>query len=743
MNLATPPDLLESAAPERTQLPNLQDYLRVVFRYKWGVLGLALVGGLLAALKAYSDIPVYRATATMLIEREPVKFVSIDSVAAAQQYYDFGEYYQTQYEILRSRPLAERVVAKLGVEKFRAKPVERGFSWRKLLPGKSEAAAAPAPPPDPKVEFSSAVGQVLGGLSIQPIRNSQLVKVSFDRADPEFAAELANTMTQAYVESILEGRIEMAEAASTWLNERMSGLRQKLEESEKALQDYRDKGGLIDVKGVDTLATTELNLATTRLAEARRERVEKESIYGQVRSAGGRGEALEKIPGLLSYPLVSELKSKVVEAERQLNELAGRYGPRHPKYVEAQANLDTAKSAFHKQLEQVADGIAKEYQAARDRENAIAGELGSAKGEIRDVNRKQYELQRLQREVDSNRQLYEMFQTRFKETSASNGVQNANARLIESALVPGSPIYPDKRRATIVGLLVGLALGVALAFMLDHLDNTLKGAEDVERRLGISVLGMLPKLATKDAKDRGPLRQFSEAPKSTFSEAIRTVRTSVMLSAIDQRHKRILVTSSVPSEGKTTLSVNLAQAMGQMRKVLLIDADMRRPAVHRGLPELADCKGLSHFVAGEAQISECIRQIGAGGVYVMPAGPVPPNPQELLQSRRFEEALGSLSNAFDHVVIDCAPTLAVSDALVLSRLVHAVVYVVRSDSTPWQLVDQGLKRLRRANAPLIGAVVNHVVPRKSRYGYGYGYGKYYYSGDSYYHDYGYGSSKKS
>jgi capsular exopolysaccharide synthesis family protein len=248
------------------------------------------------------------------------------------------------------------------------------------------------------------------------------------------------------------------------------------------------------------------------------------------------------------------------------------------------------------------------------------------------------------------------------------------------------------------------------------------------------VLGQLPRLETRGADDRSPLRHFDENPRSTFSEAVRTVRTSVLLSAIDQPHKRLLVTSSVPGEGKTTLSVNLAHALGQMKRVLLIDADMRRPAVHRGLAGLDDGPGLSHLVAGTASPAECVQRLGDGNVWVLPAGPVPPNPQELLSSRRFEETLEQLSADFDHVVIDCAPACAVSDALVLSRLVHAVVYVVRSDRTPWQVADQGVRRLRRVNAPLIGAVVNHVVARKG----GFGYGKYYYGGDDYYPDYGYG-----
>jgi capsular exopolysaccharide synthesis family protein len=736
MNLAPSAESLDAQVGERAHTPNLQDYLRVLFRYKWGVLALALLGALVAGLKVYSDTPIYRATATLLIERQAARFVSIDAVYQGNPAFDFGEYYQTQYEILRSRPIGERVVDIVGIDAFKAaEGAPSRFSLSRLWPGE----AAPAAEPTPAELRAQAVGRVLSSVDVQPIRNSQLVRIQFDGPNPELIARLANALGQAYIEETLEGRLQMAQSASSWLNDRMSGLRTKLEESERALQDYRDRERLIDVKGVDSLATQELSLATERLANARRERVDKETLYNQVRAAQQQGGSLDSIPALLSYPLVSDLKQAVVQAERELGELAQRYGPKHPRMNEARSQLATARSALDRQLRQIAEGVAKDYEAARSRENQLAGELGSAKGEVRDLNRKQYELTRLEREVESNRQIFDMFQQRFKETSASGGVQNANARLVEQAEIPGAPVFPNKQRSIVLGLLLGLALGIGLAFLLDHLDNTLKGTEDVERRLGLQVLGLLPRLETSNNKDRAPLRHFAESPKSSFSEAVRTIRTSVMLSSIDQAHRRLLITSSVPGEGKTTLSVNIAHALGQMRKVLLIDADMRRPAVHRGLPEVAEMKGLSHFVAGEAQISQCIRRLGDSNVHVMPAGPVPPNPQEMLSSRRFEEALESLSNAFDHVIIDCAPACAVSDALVLSRLVHGVIYVVRSDSTPWQLADQGVRRLRRVGAPLIGAVVNQVIPHKSRYG--AGYGKYYYYGDGYYADYGYHSKK--
>ena len=723
------------ATGEGSRLPNVQDYLRVLFRFKWGIGVLTLAVGMIALLRAYSETPVYEATATLLIERNAARFVAIQDVYQTSQMWDFGEYYQTQYEILRSRPVAERLVDSIGLDAFDVPPpAASGFSLRRLWP--FGGASAPAAKASDAVRRTAAVGIVLGGLSVVPVRNSQLVKLQMRHTDPKFAAELANAHARAYIEAMMEGRLEMSQTASNWLGERTTALRAKLEQSEKALQEFRDRERLIDLKGVDSLASNDLTLASGRLSEVKRERAAKEARYREVERARAAG-ALDTLPELLADPTVSRLKQSLVEAERTAREFAGRYGPKHPKRIEADAALGTVRSALDQQLQIAAAAVERDYEAARMRESEVAAELGQAKGEVRDINRKQYELGALQRDVDANRQLYELFQARFKETAAASGVQTANARLVEAALPKPSPVYPKKQRALLVGLLLGLALGIALALVLDHMDNTLKGADDVELRLGVPVLGLVPRLPASEVVGDAPIGYFGSHPHSSFAESVRTIRTAVLLSSVDQAHKRLLITSSVPGEGKTTLSMNLGFSLGQMKKVLLIDADMRRPALHRGLVGQSQSPGLSEFVTGEAKISDCLRKVEGANVYVMPSGLAPPNPLEILSSRRFTEILDSLGNSFDHVIIDCAPACAVSDALVLSKLVHGVIYVIRSDATQWQVAQNGLKRLARIGAPLIGAVVNQVEPRRS----GAGYGKYYYHGDGYYADYGYAKRK--
>jgi len=746
MTAPIPPSSFDSVSdrPVPSQLANLQDYLRIVVRHGWGVLGLAVLGGLIAWYQCYRAVPIYRAVSSLLIEREPARFVSVEELIR-DQYYDSGEYYQTQYELLKSRPIAERVVKRIGLESFEKVPVQAPSFWSRFWPGSSEQ-PAPAKVEGPvDIRTARAVALVQSSIQVQPVRNSQLVRIVYSGPDPELVTRLANVTGQAYIEEMLEGRLQMAQEAAGWLNERIGNLRTKLGESEQALQAFRDRENLVDIKGVDSMTAEQISLGGVRLAEARRERIEKEADYRQVQQAKSQGTRLDSVPVLLANPLVADMKRAQVAAERTLSELSQRYGPMHPKMAEAKAGYETANAALERQLELAVLGVTKAYEAAQSRESQLSSEIGSAKSDMQSLNRKQYQLAALQREVDANKQVFDMFQARFKETTASGGVQSANARVVEPALEPKYPFYPNTRRTVGFGLALGLLLGIGLAFVLDHLDNTLKGAEDVERRLGLPVLGLLPKLKSTvmGKRDSSPLRHVRENPKSSFSEAVRSIRTAVLLSAIDHPQRRVLITSSVPGEGKTTLASNLAYSLGQMRKVLLIDADMRRPAVHRAIPELGQTLGLSQFVSGEATIAQCLHHVEGTNLFVMRAGAVPPNPLELLSSKRFEDALEGLSKAFDHIIIDCAPACAVSDALVLSRMVHAVIYVVRSDSTPWQLADQGLRRLRRASAPLIGAVVNQVIPHKSRYGYGYNYGKYYYGGEGYYPDYGYHSGKGS
>ena len=710
---------------------DLRRLWRVVNKHRWSIIGLTILITLVTGLFVFRQVPVYLGTATLQIERSPVQFSPVQDPYAV--YADYWLYYKTQYGLIKRRAIGERVVKRLGLDIPAASSAaqEKGsFGWKSLFPSDW----FPAPPLPTKAQrYAAAVGALVGSIQVNPVRDSQLVQISFESPDPQRAAAVANAVAEAYIEDNLEGRIEMTQSASSYLTQRLVELREKLQASETALQSFKDREQVLEPGGSDSVASQSLRLVNEKLSAAQKALFETSLLVQQVNDVQANPDLdLDSIPSIISHPQVQSFNLAYQTTLRRVNELSTRYGPKHPRMIAAESDLASSRSSLNQQMESVADGLQRDHQAALAAERAARAEVEQARRDLRDIDRKDFNLQALQREVDTNRQIFDKFQTQFKETDATGSVHTANARLVERALVPGIPFKPDKKRALMIAFFLGLIASLGLAFLLEHLDSTLKGAQDVEQRLDVAVLGLLPKLDTEGRKDLSPLRYFSEHKQSLFSESIRTVRTGVLLSALDHAHRVLLVTSSVPGEGKTTVSMNLARALGDMKKVLLIDADMRRPMVARAMARKLEAPGLSHFIAAECPVSECLSRVENTELYVMAAGIAPPNPLEMLSSHRFSHALDQLKEKFDHIIIDCAPALAVSDAMVLSKLATGVVYVIKSDATPVQAAQAGIKRLRRVGAHIIGAVINQAERKTQSY-----YGKYSGYGDGYYSDYGY------
>jgi capsular exopolysaccharide synthesis family protein len=728
---------------------NLQQYVRIVLRRKFSIFGLSLLAALLATLVASTMIPVYKSSATLLIETKTLHLVSIEQIYSIDNAH---EYIQTQLRIIKSRKLAQKVIEKLKLDtnpEFLAdKEAGKilGVDWSSLVPDwRAWLPEDLFPRANPVVEqvdrvstINRVLGQFLQRLSVRPIPNTQMVSIEFAAHDRLLAAEVANAVARGYIEIEMEARLEVTASATSWLDERLKGLRGKLEQSEKALQDYREKEHLVDAGGVKTLSAEQLSDANQNLIAARQRLADARITYKQIAATRSRDGKLDVLPVVLHDPVVSTLKASEAEARSKVTSLARRYGPKHPKMVAVQADLKEAESRVQRRIQEVLTVAEKDYQAASARVASLQAILGEAKGEIQQINRKGYELGVLEREVDVTRQLYNTFLERFKETSETSGLQPVNARIVDEAVPATAPAEPNKRRIVRNAALVGLFLGILLAFLLEHLDQTLKDAGDMEARLQIPVLGVLPHISLQQRKGETPLSHIRNNPQGGFSESLRTVRTGILLSGLDQPHKILLVTSSSPQEGKTTIAATVAETLSTMHKVLLVDADLRRPALQGlfGIPK--DRPGLSEFMTGTAEIRDCLFKVEDHNLFVLPAGLVPPNPLELLSSKRFAEFLQRLSETFDHIILDCAPTLAVSDALVLSTVASGVLYVVYADLTPYPLAQEGLKRLRRVHAHLIGGVLNQLpVDKKGGYGYGkYGHGKYGYYGDKYYHSYG-------
>ena len=644
---------------------DLRHYWHVISRFKWGIIGLAMAITLAAVFFVSAMRPVYTASTTLMIEQKQGKtLTSLDDVYGS----DIAgkEYLQTQFEILKSRELAARVVRELNIAEhpdYVAKIVVEEKSWWQQIDWKQYLPAGHTQNPLPTEEekFTKLVSGFMTHLSIEPIRQTQLVKINFQSYDRKLTADVANAMAKAYINSQMEARVALTQNAADWLTSRLGTLKTNVEISEKKLQDYRESNNLV---GGD-----------------------KTSVSG------------------LSSEQLTAINRRVVEAQFKIAEISRRYGPKHPTLVQAEMELNEAQRS-----------------------------LVEAKETSIDLSRKEFRFKELEREVQTNRNLYDTFFTRIKQANDSLELDTANARIIDPAVVPSVPFKPRKSLLIILALVLSIILGAVLAFLLDYLDSTFKGAEDVEDKLGLSMLGMVPLVKTKK-KDDSPI-YFLDSNQNGYAEAMRTVRTSVVLSGIDKPHKVIMLTSSVPSEGKSTSAINLAVALGQMEKVLLIDGDMRKPTIAKVLNLPPNSPGLSNVVAATSTLEDCILHMDEANIDVLTAGLIPPNPLELLSSQKFADLVRNLSETYDRIIIDSPPTLLVSDSLIMSKIAQAVLYVIRSDTTAHNTARTGVNRLLAAKAPLIGVILNKVNMKKASRHYGTYSGYYAHGGD-----YVYGHSK--
>ncbi len=705
---------------------------QTIWRRKWSILTLVAVVVMVAVLAVLSITPIYRTGATLLIEQQAAKVVSIEQVYGLEG--ESSEYLQTQFELLKSRALAERVVKQLSLTTHpefdpRQQPeplidikgLLANFNFKQVVPATLPEDLDEGVDPTEAQILDDVTKAFMARISVAPQGKSQLVLVMVEMADARMAAKAANALANGFIESQMEATMEMSLTATNWMNSRLGELRNTLKTAEDRLQAFREKEKLVDVGGVATVSAAELSLTGDRMIDARRQRAEAESQYRQVQSMRAGGwEKLATVPAVLGHPLIQQFKAEEAKARAKVDELSKRYGARHPAMEAARSDLSAASGSLRGQVEQIVAGIERNYQLAVANESSLQASFNTNKSQIQDISRKEFKLRELQREVDANRALYDTFMTRLKETAATSDLESANARVVDQAVVPTQPVKPKKSLIVAIAGLLALFVGVGLTLLLEALNNTFKSTEQVENKLNLPVLGILPLVKNHERKEIAHL--FSSNDDRSFSESIRTIRTGVVLSGMDDPHKILVVTSSVPGEGKSTVAANLAMALGQMEKVLLIDADLRRPTLAKNFDFPVGTPGLANLIAGTAKLEECIKRVD--GIDLLGAGAVPPNPLELLSSARFEKVLEFLRSKYDRVVIDSPPTQAVSDATVLATHANALIYVVKSEATPIPLAQKGVGQLLQSNAPVTGVVLNQVDIKKAQK-HGYSYGGYY------------------
>lgn len=703
----------------------LGQYFKTIRRFIWRILGLSIAVSVLALLLVLSLTPRYTSKASLLIEAEQANVLSIEEIYGLDS--SRKEYFQTQYEILRSRKIAALVVDKLNLTEQPSFDLELALANQNIVVSTLKSikrglvSALPFLPQNQQVpneqeiqqaKYKFAVDTLMENLTIKPLVNTQVVDILYINEDPKLAAAIANTVADVYIESYLQSKLDMTAKATSWLNTSLQGLRTKLNNAETALAEFDEQEQLVNVDGVVSLVSDELQKLNNQLIEAQVELQRNQAIYDQVNQRGTSVEQLATLPDVLNHPSIQSVKREEVLAQSRVSELQEVYGPKHPIMIAANAELNSLHNSLRGQINNLVSGINNEYNASKTKVSGLEREISQAKVKFRELSNLENKRRSLQRDVDINQQLYDSFFTRLKETDQLGGFESANARILDAA-IPSQ--YPSEPRVLIIviGIFVLAFLsGCGLALTIEALNNGIRSVDDVEQKLSQRMLGIVPWQAHKNTENL-PLRHFFDPDNHIFGESLRTLRTSIQLLNVDKQVQTMVVTSTVPKEGKSTVATNLSFVIGQMSSVLLIDADLRRPSIASRFELPGYQPGLSNLIAGTHTLEQCIVQDKESGIDLLCAGTVPPNPQELLASERFAQLMTELRQKYEQIVLDTAPTNAVSDAMIVAKQCDSVVYVVKADSTSTKQINNGLNRFLQIGNRVDGIVLNQVDLNKA------------------------------
>jgi polysaccharide biosynthesis transport protein len=714
-----------------TYLPNrnihLFDRFAVVIKYYKAVAAVFLLVVAGWMYQTYTTIPMYRAQARIQIDEEHTTQTA-DFKEPYLAYTDPEPYYQTQYRVLQGRDLARRAVRRLGLDTVpefngsgptptRLTRVVEALKAKALAPFTGDRPAHHAEPAAPgSSNENGLVAAFQGRVQVAPVRSSRLVDVAFTSADREFAARAVNVLAEEYVQQNLEFRLENTQKTLDWLTQEVSKQQSIVQQSERVLAEYRENQNALSLEDRQNIVIARLNQMNDAVTRAKTQRVQRESLYRQISGAKDR----EALISIVQNPFIQNLKTRLSELQRERGRLLDRYGEKHPQVLNITTQIGDAERQINAEVDKTAQAVRNEYEAALAEERSLSADLEGQKAAAMDLNRKGIDYSVLQREAESNRQVYESLLQREKELRVIANSRANNVRVLDRAEVPGGPFTPNVNRAWMMAMLFGLGLGVAAAFAIDYLDDTVKTPEDITWRLKLHFLGLVPKVRG----ERHPL--LSGPVPHDFGEAFRALRTALVANNTGASTRIVAITSAQPLEGKTTTAVNiaLALAIGGAR-VLLIDADMRRPSLHKAL-RLPNDKGLSHLLVGECRMREVVQRTGDPNLLVITAGKTPPNPSELLGSDRMKAFVQQLGvGPFDWVIIDTPPVLAVTDAVILAPIVSGVTFVLGAEMTRWRLAERAIETLQSGHPQSISAVLNRVDFDRNRYYYSRYYGHQY------------------
>lgn len=690
---------------------DLAVYWRLALKHRILILGCFLGALAIGAAMTLLMTPIYRATATLQIDREAARVVTSEDVTPRESMSQGEEFFQTQYGLLRSRSLAERVVESLGLASSDQALASIGVE----PPARTGSAAAQA-----ERRRALALSVVQGGLGVTPVRGSRLVAVSFDNPDPVVAARVANAYAENFIQSNLDRKYQSSAYAREFLEERIAQTKGRLEDAERQLVAYAANQQIINVGqseegdanggATQSLASNNLVALNSALATARAARVAAEEKW---RSA--RTNQLMTLPEVLQNPSIQRLTEQRAQLDSEYQQKLSVYQEDYPEMVRLRAQITEVDGQIQSLAANIRSSIQNQYVVAANQERSLQAQVNGLKGDVLDLRDRSIQYNILQRELDTTRTLYESLLQRYKEIAVTGDVTANNISIVDSARPPASPAKPNMMINLALAALFGLGLGVVAALVLEALDETIATPDDVEKKLGVPVLGVVPLL------DKGQTTAAALADiRSGFSEAYYSLRTALQFSTPDGAPASLLVSSARPAEGKSTTAYAVALNLARVgKRVLLIDGDLRNPSMHR-VVGVENERGMSNLLSGSSDLQSVVQRTRQENLFFIPCGPLPPNPAELWGSDRLRHFLAEARNSFDHVIVDGPPVLGFADSPLLAASVGGVLFVLESRGTRRGQARGALRRLKVGRARLLGAVLTKFNAKSTSYG-GYDY----------------------
>ncbi len=725
---------------------HLRDYLRVVRKRKWSIVSFFVLTVLIVVIATFTKTPEYYAGTKVMIERN-----TAGALTSTYSYTPYDpEFIETQNQLIMSASVVEKAVEALDPEKLYAvmfpekkeKPsyVSMVSAWLKdqvttiktmmgidaLLAGNAVGGIENPMPdvyavPPTKADILGSV--VKQNISVTPVQNSRILQIGFMSENPAVAMNVANALSQAYIDELIDMQMSVSGYSIGWMTQKAEVQRKKLEESEKKLHQYKKDHDIVTIEDRVTVLPERMSDISRQLTAAETKRKELSAVYNQVRNV--KKENLETIPAIAESVSVEFINQKILAAEQKISELSKKYGVKHPRMIAAQEELKGLKDSKYAELEKVVQTIRNEFQLAQAHELSLKAALDTTRFDAEQLGEKSIQLGMLQRNVDTNRYLYDALVKKMKERDITERNQSVNVWVIEEAKLPVKPAKPNKKRNLLLGIILGLFGGIGLAFFFEYLDNTIKTPEDVEEKFDVPVITTIDLVK---GKKPDLVQDMMNDSASLMAESFKGMRTAIFLSAADTPPKSLIITSVTPGEGKSSVTACLAISIAQAgKKVLLIDADMRRPTQYKHFL-LDNSAGLSSYLAGVSDLETSLHRSVLENLDIMTSGPVPPNPSELLSSKNLAALLSDAVNTYDMVLVDTPPLASVTDPVILSRQVAGVILVTWAGKTTHEMLGKGIKQLKEVDAPMTGVVLNYFNARKS--GYYYNYGDYYYASTS-------------